>query len=165
MMRRSPIGQYGKRRVPRVRDRRALRRQAVLLAFGMLAACGFVLAAGQRFVAVRYGYESEQLRAERARLVAERERLTLELNEATAPGALEQAARGIGMQPARASQIGGSRGSSDAQLQDEAQLASRSSAGRQSVIKSSMVKSAARGVSSRHALEEAHAHAVAARVR
>jgi cell division protein FtsL len=81
----------------------------VLLVCGLLMAGGFVLAVGQRFAAVRYGYSSEQLREERARLIAERERLRLELSAATAPNSLEQAAREIGMQPASASQIGDAR--------------------------------------------------------
>jgi cell division protein FtsL len=119
-MRRLPPGQYGNPRVRRERDLAALRRQVVLLVCGLLTAGGFVLAAGQRFAAVRYGYQSEQLREARARLVAEHERLLLEFNEATSPGALEQAARGIGMQPARASQIG------DARRSDEPRAASRS---------------------------------------
>jgi cell division protein FtsL len=76
---------------------------------GLLTAGGFVMAVGQRFTAVRYGYESEQLRVERVRLAAERERLLLELNTATSPGALEQAARGIGMRSPQASQIGEAR--------------------------------------------------------
>ncbi|MDQ3906749.1 MAG: hypothetical protein M3268_00210, partial [Acidobacteriota bacterium] len=143
---RSPIGQYGAASVRRERDRAALRRQIVLLVCRMLTACGFVLAAGQRFKAVRYGYESEQLREERARLVAERERLTLELNQATAPGALEQAARGIGMQPARASQIGDARNGDGAQ-----QAASREPADRHAVIQARAISASPR------------THAVAAR--
>jgi cell division protein FtsL len=115
MMRRLPPPQYGNPRVLRQRDWRVVRRQVVLLACGLLMAGGFVLAVGQRFAAVRYGYGSEQLREERARLVAERERLLLELSAATAPGSLEQAARQIGMQPARASQIGGARADEDRQ--------------------------------------------------
>ncbi|MFN2482270.1 MAG: hypothetical protein ABR554_12510, partial [Pyrinomonadaceae bacterium] len=43
------------------------------------------------------------------RLAAERERLLLELNMATSNGALEQAARGIGMRSPQASQIGEAR--------------------------------------------------------
>ncbi|MDT7540486.1 MAG: Cell division protein FtsL [Acidobacteriota bacterium] len=155
-MKRAPIGQYGNPRVRRERDRAALRRQVVLLACGMLTACGFVLAAGQRFAAVRYGYESEQLREESARLISERERLTLELNEATAPGALEQAARGIGMQPARASQIGDAHRGGDAQHYDDAQVSSRRSAPRQSVIKAG----ARTGLSRKLAIDGPHAHAV-----
>lgn len=156
MMKRSPIGQYGNPRVRRDRDRAALRRQVVLLVCGMLTACGFVLAAGQRFAAVRYGYESEQLREERTRLVSERERLTLELNEATAPGALEQAARGIGMQPARASQIGDSQSKGDAQQHGVAQVSSRPSSSQQSIIKAG----ARVGSSRKLAVDGAHAHAV-----
>jgi cell division protein FtsL len=76
---------------------------------GLLTAGGFVVAVGQRFTAVRYGYESEQLRAERVRLAAEHERLLMELNVATSNGALEQAARGIGMRSPQASQIGEAR--------------------------------------------------------
>lgn len=114
MMRRLPSGQYGNPRVRRERDVAALRRQVVLLVCGLLTAGGFVFAAGQRFAAVRYGYQSEQLREEQARLVAEHERLLLELNAATSPGALEQAARGIGMQSARASQMGNAQRGSDA---------------------------------------------------
>jgi cell division protein FtsL len=161
MIRRSSIGQHGKTSVRRERDRRALRRQVALLACGMLTACGFVFAAGQRFVAVRYGYGSEQLREERARLVSERERLLLELNEATAPGTLEQAARGIGMQPARPSQIGDARPQADAQLQDAAQVSSRPNAGRQAVIEAG----ARVGSTHRRAVDGAHAHAVAVRER
>jgi cell division protein FtsL len=157
MMKRSPIGQYGNPRVRRDRDRAALRRQVVLLVCGMLTACGFVLAAGQRFAAVRYGYESEQLREERTRLVSERERLTLELNEATAPGALEQAARGIGMQPARASQIGDSQSKGDAQRHDDVQVSSRQPSSQQSVVKAG----ARTGLPRKLAVDGAHAHAVA----
>jgi cell division protein FtsL len=166
MMKRSPVGQYGNPRVRRDRDRAALRRQVVLLTCGMLTACGFVLAAGQRFAAVRYGYESEQLREERTRLVSERERLTLELNEATAPGALEQAARGIGMQPARASQIGDAQRRGDAQVSSRQsssrQSSSQQSSSQQSSSQQSVVKAGARVVPSRKlAVDGAHAHAVA----
>ena len=108
-MRRLPLKEYGNPRVRRERDRASLRRQIVLLACGLLTAGGFVVAVGQRFTAVRYGYQSEQLRAERVRLAAERERLLLELNVATSNGALEQAARGIGMRSPQASQIGEAR--------------------------------------------------------
>jgi cell division protein FtsL len=86
-----------------------MRRQVVLLVCGLLTAGGFVVAVGQRFTALRYGYQSEQLRSERVRLAAERERLLLELTAASSPGALEQAARGIGMRSPQASQIGEAR--------------------------------------------------------
>lgn len=95
--------------VRRERDGRAVRRQLVLLACGLMLAGGFVAAVGQRYAAVRYGYEGETLRAERVRLEAEHERLRLELSEAESPVTLEREARRIGMQPARASQIAASR--------------------------------------------------------
>src|SRR5919107_4808069 len=95
--------------VRRERDGRALRRQIVLLACGLTAACGFVLAVGQHYAAVRYGYEGERLREERKVLLAERDRLLLELSAAESPTTLERAAREIGMQPARPSQMGASR--------------------------------------------------------
>jgi len=103
-MRRVPR-QHDNTGVRRKRDGRALRRQIVLLACGLTAACGFVLAVGQHYAAVRYGYEGERLRAERKRLLAERDRLLLELSAAESPVTLEQAARQIGMQPARPSQM------------------------------------------------------------
>ncbi|HZG53400.1 MAG TPA: hypothetical protein VEZ40_14815 [Pyrinomonadaceae bacterium] len=100
------------RGVRRERDTRALRRQLVMLACGLVMAGGFVVAAGQHFAAVRYGYDGEKLRAERARLMAEQQQLILQINAATAPASLDRAAREIGMQPARPSQINRARGSS-----------------------------------------------------
>ena len=101
--------QHRDKGVRRERDGRALRRQIVLLACGLTAACGFVLAVGQHYAAVRYGYEGERLREERKRLLAERDRLLMELSAAESPVTLERAAREIGMQPARASQMGAGR--------------------------------------------------------
>lgn len=99
--------------VRRERDGRALRRQIVLLACGLTVACGFVLAVGQHYAAVRYGYEGERLREERRQLLAERDRLLMELSAAESPVTLERAARGIGMQPARPSQMGTARRTSE----------------------------------------------------
>jgi len=96
--------------VRRERDTRALKRQLIMLVCGLAMACGFVAAAGQHFAAVRYGYDSEKLRGERARLLAEQQQLIMQINMATAPAALDRAAREIGMQPARPSQINASRG-------------------------------------------------------
>jgi hypothetical protein len=58
---------------------------------------------------VRYGYDGEKLRAERARLLEEQQQLILQINAATAPASLDRAAREIGMQPARPSQINRAR--------------------------------------------------------
>src|SRR4028119_2044300 len=55
--------------VRREHDTRALKRQLVMLVCGLVMAGGFVVAAGQHFAAVRYGYDGEKLRAERARLM------------------------------------------------------------------------------------------------
>jgi cell division protein FtsL len=107
-MRRVPR-QHRNTDVRRERDGRALRRQIVLLACGLTAACGFVAAVGQHYAAVRYGYEGERLREERKRLLAERDRLLLELSAAESPTTLERSARRIGMQPARPSQMGAAR--------------------------------------------------------
>lgn len=96
--------------VRRERDTRALKRQLIMLVCGLAMACGFVAAAGQHFAAVRYGYDSEKLRSERARLIAEQQQLIMQINAATAPASLERAAREIGMQPARPSQINAARG-------------------------------------------------------
>jgi hypothetical protein len=101
--------QHPNKEVRRERDGRALRRQIVLLACGLTVACGFVAAVGQHYAAVRYGYEGERLREERRLLLAERDRLLMELSAAESPVTLERAARAIGMQPARPSQMGATR--------------------------------------------------------
>src|SRR5918911_3016270 len=93
--------------VLRERDERAFRRLLVLLAGGLLLAGGFVVAVGQHFKAVEYGYRSEALRREHERLLAEQQQLQLALDEAASPAALERAARAIGMQPASAAQMNG----------------------------------------------------------
>ncbi len=91
--------------VRREYDTRALRRQFTMLVCGLAMAVGFVAAAGQHFAAVHYGYDSEQLRREHAHLLEEQQQLIMQINAATAPASLDRAAREIGMQPARASQI------------------------------------------------------------
>ena len=97
------------RGVRREHDARAFKRQLVMLACGLALAGGFVAAAGQHFAAVRYGYDGEKLRAERARLLTEQQQLILQINAATAPASLDRAAREIGMQPARPAQINRAR--------------------------------------------------------
>lgn len=92
--------------IRRERDRRAFGRQVLLLLCGVVLAGGFVVAVGQHFAAVQYGYKSEEMRRERAHLLEEQQRLLLELDKASAPAALERAAREIGMQPTRATQLG-----------------------------------------------------------
>jgi cell division protein FtsL len=97
--------------VRRERDAGALKRQLMMLVCGLAMAAGFVAAAGQHFAAVRYGYDGEKLRVERARLLEEQQQLIMQINAATAPASLDRSAREIGMQPARPSQINRARGS------------------------------------------------------
>jgi len=103
-MRRVPQ-QYPNPYVRRERDPRAARRQLWLLAGCLILAAGFVVAVRQQLKAVEYGYRTEGLRRERENLLDEQRRLRLALEESFAPGRLEPAARGLGMQPARASQL------------------------------------------------------------
>ncbi|HEV2761506.1 MAG TPA: hypothetical protein VGV38_00830 [Pyrinomonadaceae bacterium] len=98
--------QHSNRHLRRERDRRAVVRQAVLLVCGFALAFGFAYAARQQFSAVRLGYQSEALRRERERLLAEQKRLLNELETERSPARLEAEARQIGMQPARSAQLG-----------------------------------------------------------
>lgn len=91
--------------VTRERDRRALWRLALLFSCGLVLTGGFIYAAGQHFTAVNYGYRSEELRRERARLLEEKQRLLLLREEATSPMHLEQAARDMGLQPVQPAQV------------------------------------------------------------
>ncbi|HEY6803805.1 MAG TPA: cell division protein FtsL [Pyrinomonadaceae bacterium] len=91
--------------VRRTRDVTALSRLAVLLFFGVVLAGGFLFAARQHFAAVQSGYQSENLRAEREKLIEENQRLALEKETISAPQRLEPKARELGMQPATAGQI------------------------------------------------------------
>ncbi|HKY29799.1 MAG TPA: cell division protein FtsL [Pyrinomonadaceae bacterium] len=104
-MRRLPMEQRNAR-VRRERDFRALKRLALLLFCGLVLAIGFVFAARQHFAAVRYGYDSENLRTERQRLWAENQRLLLEKEQASAPARLESEARRLGLKPIEPGQVG-----------------------------------------------------------
>ncbi|MDX6611612.1 MAG: hypothetical protein QOD75_798 [Blastocatellia bacterium] len=91
--------------IHRERDRAALKRLALMLLCGLVLAGGFVFAARQHFSALRFGYEGEKLRAERARLFEQRRRLLLEREVAATPARLESAALGMGMRAVRSAQI------------------------------------------------------------
>jgi uncharacterized protein HemX len=104
-MRRVPQQQYSNPHVRRERDPRAARRQTILLACCIVLAAGFVFAVRQQITAVEYGYKTEALRREREQLLGEQRRLLLAVQESSSPAQLEQAARELGMQPARAEQI------------------------------------------------------------
>ena len=103
-MRRVPQ-QYPRPYVRRERDPRAARRQMMLLAGCLVLAAGFVYAVRQQVAAKDYGYKTEALRRDREQLLDEQRRLLLAVEESSSPAQLEQAARGLGMQPARAAQI------------------------------------------------------------
>jgi cell division protein FtsL len=103
-MRRVPQS-YPNTRVRRTADPRASRRQKLLLAGCLVLACGFVFAVSRQIMAVEYGYKTEALRREREQLLDEQRRLLLAVEENSSPAQLEQAARGLGMQPATAAQI------------------------------------------------------------
>ena len=103
-MRRMPQ-QYANPHLRRERDPRAFRRQVLLLASCLVLAAGFIVAVRQQIVAVEYGYETEKLRLRQESLLDEQRRLLLALEERSSPAQLEPAAREMGLQPARATQI------------------------------------------------------------
>ncbi|MDQ3257941.1 MAG: hypothetical protein M3R15_29335 [Acidobacteriota bacterium] len=104
--------------IRRERDPRAARRQILWLLCGLVLAAGFVVAARQKVAAVQYGYKYEELRRERASLLEEQQRLRLALEETNAPANLERAAREIGLQPTRPSQVEAASGSEQRATQD-----------------------------------------------
>lgn len=112
-MRRLPAHQLNYT-IHRERDWPAMQRLALLLFCGLALAGGFVFAAGQRFSAVRYGYETEALRREQEQLLDEQRRLLLEREQLVAPSRLESAAREIGLQPVQSVQIDTARSSGNA---------------------------------------------------
>jgi cell division protein FtsL len=91
--------------IHRERDRAALKRLALMLLCGLVLAGGFVYAAGQHFSALRFGYEGEKLRAERAKLQEQQHRLLLEREVVATPARLESAALGMGMRAVQSAQI------------------------------------------------------------
>ena len=104
MLRRVPSKQPNNR-VARKVDRSALFRLGMLLLCGLMIAAGFLYAGRQHFVALRYGYETENLRKVQAELAEEQRRFLIEREAALSPGRLERAARRLGMQPMQSSQI------------------------------------------------------------
>ena len=97
--------QHRNARVRRTRDVSALSRLALLLFCGLVLAAGFVFAAKQHFAAVQYGYKSEELRRERAKLLQDNQLLSLEKEKVSSPARLEPAARELGLKPATPGQI------------------------------------------------------------
>lgn len=91
--------------VTREKDTEAFLRLGLLLVVGLGLTCGFVYAGRQHFAALRYGYETENLRRERDQLAEQQRRLMLQREEASSPVKLEQAAKRLGMQPLQAAQM------------------------------------------------------------
>lgn len=119
-------------RIYRERDMRALSRLALLLFSGLVLCGGFVFAARQHFAAVKYGYNSEELRIERERLLREKQQLLLERERASSPARLESAARLLGLKPLMANQVGMRKPKAVAKSPTPEQQAKKSaSAGRQ----------------------------------
>jgi hypothetical protein len=114
-MRRVPSKQRNSK-IHRDRDLRALSRLAFLLLCGLVLASGFVFAAQQHFAAVDYGYKSEELRRERARLLEEKQQLMLQKEQAFAPARLATEARELGLKPLLASQVGNQKANRRSQL-------------------------------------------------
>jgi len=98
------------------RDGRALTRLALVLVCGLVLASGFVFAARQHFAAVQFGYQSESLRLERARLVEEQQYLLLQKQQAYAPARLQSEGIGLGLKPLLANQMGTQKVSKRSQL-------------------------------------------------
>lgn len=91
--------------VARQRDPGAFLRLALLLLCGLALAGGFVYAGDQHFAALKFGYQTENLRKVREGLAEEQRRLLLGREAAASPARLELAARRLGMQPIQAAQI------------------------------------------------------------
>ena len=70
---------------------------AVIAIAGALISCGFVISARQHFNAIELGYQSEALRREEAELQEKRRQLSLELERASSPVAVEKRARKMGL--------------------------------------------------------------------
>lgn len=104
MIRRVPSRQRNAR-VARESDRDAFLRLGLLLFCGLGLASGFVYAGRQHFAALKYGYETENLRRERDQLAEEHRRFLLQREEAASPVRLERAARQLGMQPLQPGQV------------------------------------------------------------
>ena len=114
-MRRMPSQQRNSK-IHRDRDLQALSRLGLLLLCGLVLAGGFLFAARQHFAAVQFGYQSEGLRREREKLLAEKQHLILKKEQAFAPARLALKARELGLKPLLASQVGTQKASSRSQL-------------------------------------------------
>lgn len=104
MIRRLPAKQKNLA-IRRERDRSLPKKLAALLLCGLVLASGFLYAARQHFRALDLGYQSENLRSERKRLLEDQNRLLLLREQAAAPARLEREARRIGLQAVQPGQV------------------------------------------------------------
>jgi hypothetical protein len=86
-------------------NRPALRRLLLYAMCGVILAGGFSFAAWQHSAAVKYGYDMEKLRAERAHLEAERQRLQMARERVVSLPHLANAASAVGLQAMHGSQL------------------------------------------------------------
>ena len=91
--------------VGREKDKDAFFRLGLLLVVGLVLTCGFVYAGRQHFAALKFGYETENLRRKRDQLAEDKRRLTLQREEAANPARLEQLAKQLGMQTLQPAQV------------------------------------------------------------
>lgn len=91
--------------VGREKDKDAFFRLGLLLVVGLALTCGFVYAGRQHFAALKFGYETENLRRKRDQLAEDKRRLTLQREEAANPARLEQLAKQLGMQTLQPAQV------------------------------------------------------------
>jgi len=103
--------------IHRDRDGRALSRLALMMFCGLVLASGFLFAARQHFAAVQFGYKTESLRHERAKLLEERQLLLLKKEQAYAPARLQSEGLGLGLKPLLASQMGTQKANRRSQMQ------------------------------------------------
>ncbi len=136
MIRRVP-SKHRNARVTRETDSEAFLRLGLLLIVGLGLASGFVYAGRQHFTALKYGYETENLRRERDQLAEQQRRLILQREEAANPLKLEQAAKRIGMQPLQAAQIDPLRRAADGSKKESVALRSTMITTKQSATKTS----------------------------
>jgi len=91
--------------VPREVDNRAIARLVVLLVSGLVIASGFLYAGRQHFAALKYGYETQNLRRIHDELAEQQRRFLLEREAALNPARLERAARQLGLQAVQPTQL------------------------------------------------------------
>jgi hypothetical protein len=69
----------------------------LVIVLGCSIACGFVMAARYHFIAVDVGYQTEELKQQRAQLESSQKKLQLELSRRTAPKKLDLRAQEQGL--------------------------------------------------------------------